>query len=291
MNNYILTDFDNHLRKVLDEGYKMMDRTGEGVKYLPGVRIEVDISKRVPVPTKRKTNWQSMLKEYLWFLTGSDKIEDLNNMGSKVWDYWRDDNWAESNGFSKSSIGYGYGPNLIHCGGDLQDLEKNPGVNQMDYVINELKNNPNSRRILFNFWRGDKVSKKDVVLNCCHIVYQFVVTPDNDGNMKDLNCIVYARSTDAFVGALSTNLQGASFYTYMIAQQVGMKPKNLVFNSGHFHIYLNHIPFVEEYLARPLVDSPILVLNKKNSIYEYTASDFSLIEYSPLDKMNVPIAV
>jgi thymidylate synthase len=109
--------------------------------------------------------------------------------------------------------------------------------------------------------------------------------------MTDLNCIVYARSTDAFVGALSTNLQGASFYTYMIAQQVGMNPKKLIFNSGHFHIYINHIPFVKEYLLRPIVDSPILVLNKKNSIYDYTSDDFSLIEYEPLDKMNVPIAI
>jgi thymidylate synthase len=291
MNEYVLMDFDNHLQKVLDEGYQMMDRTGEGVKYLPGVRVEVDISSRIPIPTRRKTNWKSMLKEYLWFLTGSDKIEDLNSMGSKVWDYWRDDKWAEDNGFSKSSIGYGYGPNLIHCGGNLNDLENNPGTNQMDYVLNELRNNPNSRRILFNFWRGDKVDKKDVILNCCHIIYQFVVTPDQNGNMNDLNCIVYARSTDAFVGALSTNLQGASFYTHMIAQQVGMKPKKLIFNSGHFHIYLNHIPFVKEYLSRPIVKSPILILNKKSSIYEYNSDDFNLIEYDPLDKMNVPIAV
>lgn len=291
MKNYTLVDFDNHLQKVLDEGYEMMDRTGEGVKYIPGVRIEVDISERVPVPTRRRTNWKSMLKEYLWFLTGSDKIEDLNNLGSKVWDYWRNDDWSSKNGFQKSSIGYGYGPNLIHCGGDLKDLEKNPGVNQIDYVINELKTNPNSRRILFDFWRGDKTGKDDVILNCCHMVYQFVVSPNKFGQMTDLNCIVYARSTDAFVGALSTNLQGASFYTYMIAQQVGMNPKKLIFNSGHFHIYINHIPFVKEYLSRPIIDSPILVLNKKNSIYEYTSDDFNLIEYEPLDKMNVPIAI
>lgn len=288
---YILKDFDDKLREVLDHGYILNDRTGVGVKYIPGVRIEVDITERVPVPTRRKTNWKSMLKEYLWFLTGSSKIEDLNKMGSKVWDFWRDDQWADINGFPKSSIGYGYGPNLIHCGGDLNDLENNPGVNQMDYVLKELRNNPNSRRILFDFWRGDKTSNSDVVLNCCHLIYQFIVTPNKDGLLKDLNCVVYARSTDAFVGALSTNLQGAAFYTYMIAQQVGMVPKKLIFNSGHFHIYLNHISFVEEYLSRPIVPSPILILNKKNSMYDYNSDDFSLIEYSPLDKMDIPVAI
>jgi thymidylate synthase len=288
---YVLKEFDGKLKEVIDSGFYLKDRTGVGVKYLPGVRIEVDISNRVPVPTRRKTNWKSMLKEYLWFLTGSSKIEDLNNLGSKVWDFWRDDNWSESNGFPRSSIGYGYGPNLIHCGGDIKDIENNPGVNQVDYVLNELKNNPNSRRILFDFWRGDKSSKNDVILNCCHLIYQFVTTPDSNGELKDLNCIVYARSTDAFVGALSTNLQGATFYTYMIAQQVGMKPKKLIFNSGHFHIYINHISFVEEYLSRPIVESPILILNKKDSIYNYNSDDFSLINYSPLDKMNIPVAL
>jgi thymidylate synthase len=289
--DYVLMEFDQNLQKVIDEGCSMMDRTGTGTKYLPFVSTTIDISERVPVPTRRKTSWKSMLKEYLWFLSGSDKIDDLNKMGSRVWDLWRDENWAISNNFHPSSIGYGYGPNLIHCGGDLCNLENNPGVNQIDYVINELRTNPNSRRILFSFWRGDKVQKKDVVLNCCHIIYQFIVTPNKLGEMKDLNCCVYARSTDAFVGALSTNLQGAAFYTYMIAQQTNMSPKQINFTSGNFHIYNNHIPLVLEYLKRPIVKSPKLILNKKSSIYDYNADDFILEEYHPLEKMNVPISV
>lgn len=287
--DYVLMTFDQNLQRVLENGYEMMDRTGTGVKYLPGVTTTIDISKRIPVPTRRKTSWKSMLKEYLWFLTGSDKIRDLNQMGSKVWDFWKDEEWAISNGFAADSIGYGYGPNLIHCGGDLNDLERNPGVNQMDYVINELKTNLNSRRILFSFWRADTLDKQK--LPPCHCLYQWVVTPDENGEMKDLHCIMYARSQDSFVGTLSTNLQGATFYTYMIAQQVGMVPKTLTHCAGHFHIYNNHIPFVEEYLSRPIVKSPRLVLNKKSSIYDYTAGDFSLEEYEPLPRMKLPIAV
>ena len=287
--DYVLMEFDNNMRRVLEEGYEMMDRTGTGVKYLPGITTTIDISERVPVLTRRKTAWKSMLKEYLWFLTGSDKIGDLNAMGSKVWDFWRDEEWATKNGFDSDSIGYGYGPNLIHSGGDLHDLKNNPGVNQMDYVINELKTNPHSRRILFDFWRGDKLKQQK--LPCCHNIYQWIVTPNERGDMKDLHCVVYARSTDAFVGAGSTNLQGATFYTYMLAQQVNMVPKTLTFCSGHFHVYIDHIPFVNEYLSRPIVKSPKLILNKKDSIYEYTADDFTLEEYDPLDRMQVPISV
>lgn len=289
--NYILMDFDHKLEHVLRHGYDMQDRTGVGVKYLPGISTTMDISERVPVPVRRGTNWKSMLREYLWFLTGSDNINVLNKMGSKVWDFWRDDTFTEIGGFDSGSIGYGYGPNLIHYGGDLTNISENPGVNQLEYVLNELRTNPASRRILFTFWRPDKLGKYDVKLPPCHHTYQFIVEPDENGEMKRLSCFMYARSTDAFVGALTTNLQGAAFYTHMLAQQVGMKPHTLTFSSGHFHIYHDHIPLVEEYLARDIPESPILRLTKCDSMYDYTSDDFSLEEYNPLERMRVPIAV
>lgn len=283
--DYILHDFDSNLKKVIETGFDMMDRTNTGCKYLPGINSVIDISKRVPVPTKRQTNWKSMLKQYLWFLSGSDKINDLNAMGSKVWDFWKDQAWAKQKGFSDDSIGYGYGPNLINYGAELGQK----GFNQIDYVLNELKINPMSRRILFSFWRPDKISQTK--LPPCHMIYQFIVQPDEKGEYKNLSCVMYQRSSDSFVGNLSTNLQGATFLTYMIAQQVDMKPSKLYHNSGHFHVYNNHIDLVKEYLDRGTPNSPILKLNKKNSIYQYTADDFQLEDYNPLAKMNVPIAI
>lgn len=282
MNNpkYILQDFDDKLRLVMDTGYDLDDRTGVGCRFLPGLSIKIDISERIPVPVRRKTAWKSMLKEYLWFLTGSDKISDLENMGSKVWNPWKNPNWAKSKGFDEDSIGYGYGPNLINSGAELGEK----GVNQVDYVINLLKNQPNSRRILWDFWRADKVH--DTVLNPCHIIYQWVV---EDGDQ--LSCIVYGRSIDLFIGAGSTNLQGAAFLTHMIAQQVNMNPSTLTFCIGHAHIYHNHFDAVEEYLSRSEPNSPILKLNKQNSIYDYTADDFTLTDYNPLSKIKVEVAV
>jgi thymidylate synthase len=287
--DYILWDFDDNMKRVADTGFSMMDRTGTGCKYLPGVTTTIDISKRVPIPTRRKTSWKSMLKEYLWFLTGSDNIDDLNKMGSKVWDFWKDEEWATKNGFDPSSIGYGYGPNLIHAGGDLLDYDKNPGVNQIDYVLNELRTNPSSRRILIDFWRADKIHSQKIP--ACHTVYQWIVAPNDDGELKDLHCVMYCRSQDLFVGSLSTNLQGGTFYTYMLAQQVGMVPKTLTHCAGHAHVYNNHIDLLNEYYDRVPTNSPILHLTKRDSIYDYTTDDFIIEDYNPLPSMKVPVAV
>lgn len=289
--NYILHNFDDNMKNVLENGFQLKDRTGVGCKYLPGILTTVDVSERVPVPTRRATNWKSMLKEMLWFISGSNNIKDLNKMGSKVWDFWRNDDWSEKNGFEEGSIGYGYGTNLIHFGCDLNDMENNPGFNQLDYVINELKNNRNSRRILFNFYRPDKSGKDDTVLPACHNQYQFIPEPDFEGNLTKLSLCVTQRSCDCFIGGLSTNLQGAAFMLYMICQQVDMTPSKLYHFGSHFHLYNNHESALKEYLGRGYPNSPILKLNKKNSIYEYTAEDFELLDYEPLEKMKVGVAV
>ncbi len=281
---YILSSFDENLEKVLHEGYDMMDRTGVGCRYLPGVTTEIDISERVPVPTRRKTAWKSMLKEYLWFLTGSDNIADLKKTGSGVWDSWNDPEWSKANGFNNGSIGYGYGPNLIRYGADLNSDES--GFNQIDYVINELRTNPNSRRILFSFYRPDKQGSKNVKLDPCHLIYQFIVEPNNR-----LSCVMFQRSNDMFIGNLTTNLQGAAFYTYMICQQVGMLPSKLIHCAAHAHIYANHFDEVKEYLSRDKPNSPILELSHRDSVYDYVADDFVLNDYNPLPPIKVEVAV
>jgi thymidylate synthase len=286
--NYILRNFDENLAKIMDEGYDMEDRTGTGCRYLPGITTTIDISERVPVPTKRATKWKAMLAEYLWFLTGSDRISDLREMfGSKVWDAWQKPDWAYEQDLPADSIGYGYGPNLIKYGASLHKLDGPPyGFNQVDHVINLLKTNPNSRRILWSFFRPDKQGPDNVVLDPCHLIYQFIPEPD-----RKLSCVVYIRSNDMFVGAGSTNLQGAAFYTYMLGQLCGFTPSKLIVISAHAHIYKDHFPFVEEYLSREEVDSPILTLEKVETIYDYKLDNFELVEYNPLPRMKIPISV
>lgn len=289
--NYVLWNFDDNLEKVINTGFNLKDRTGTGCKVLPGILTTVDISERIPVLTRRATSWKSMLKEYLWFLTGSHNINDLNKMGSKVWDFWKDDKFTSENNLPQGSIGYGYGFNLLHFGGDIHNIDKNPGFNQLDYVVNELKNNRSSRRILFIFYRPDKSDSKSVKIPSCHVVYQFIPEEDETGELTKLNCCVFQRSSDAYVGMGSTNLQGASFLTYMLAQQCNMTPNKLFHFSANFHAYNNHIQLIKEYLNREAPNSPILKLNKRNSIYEYTADDFILEDYTPQPKQIVPISV
>lgn len=287
--NYILRQFDENLAKIMDEGYDMEDRTGTGCRYLPGITTTIDISERVPVPTLRATKWKSMLAEYLWFLTGSGRISNLRNkFGSKVWDSWQKSEWAKSKGLPEDSIGYGYGPNLIQYGFNISNsLDWTPeGFNQVDHVINLLKTNPNSRRILWSFFRPDKQGPENVVLDPCHLIYQFIPEPN-----RKLSCCVYIRSNDMFVGALSTNLQGAAFYTYMLGQICGFTPSKLIVMSAHAHIYKNHFPYIEKYLSREEVNSPILELEKANSIYDYTLDNFELTDYNPHPSMKVPISV
>lgn len=309
--NYILRSFDENLAKIMDEGFDMQDRTGTGCRYLPGITTTIDISERVPVPTKRATKWKAMLAEYLWFLTGSDRISELREkFGSKVWDSWQKSEWAKSKGLEEDSIGYGYGPNLIHYGSQL-DREKympplHNGFNQVDHVVNLLKTNPNSRRILWSFFRPDKQGLENTVLDPCHLIYQFIPEPSmkerNDGvpilnkswewnTLPRLSCVVYIRSNDMFVGLGSTNLQGATFYTYMLSQLCGFLPSKLIVMSAHAHCYKDHFPFIEEYLSREERDSPILQLNAKESIYDYTLDDFELSGYNPLPRMRIPISV
>jgi thymidylate synthase len=125
----------------------------------------------------------------------------------------------------------------------------------------------------------------------CHNSYQFIVEPNEEGELKNLSCCVTQRSSDSFIGNLSTNLQGAAFYTYMIAQQVNMVPKSLYHFSAHFHLYVNHEEALKEYLSRDCPNSPILKLNNRDSIYEYTADDFTLEDYNPLPSIKLEVAV
>lgn len=284
--NYVLEPYDELLQNVLAHGFDIHDRTGVGCRFLPGRSMKIDISKRVPILTRRKTNWKSMLGEYLWFLSGSDKISDLRDkFNSKVWNFWENKEWAEEKGYDPSSIGYGYGPNLINYGGNIEDdfSSHKSGVNQMQYVLDELRENPNSRRAMVSFWRPDKLN--DTVLPPCHVLYQWMVY---DGK---ISCSMYCRSQDLFVGTGSTNLQGATFYTYMIAQQLELKPDKLFWHAGHAHIYHNHFGGVLEYLSRPVPNSPKLSLLKKDSLWDYGVDDFVLEDYNPLDRIKVEVAV
>lgn len=289
--NYILTHYDVALKNILENGFDIEgDRTGVGTRCLFGVNTEYDISQRVPVLTKRKVAWKSIVKEVLWYISGSHNINDLEAAGAKIWTPWKSKEFTDKHGFPEGSGGYIYGFNLIHFGADINTMSTDKGFNQLDYVINTLKNNPKSRQACFTFWRPD--TNHQAVLPACHAFYSFIVSPDKNGEMKVLNCHLFQRSNDYPIGTGMANLWTGTLFTYMIAQQLGMVPGKLYHSGSHCHIYHNALEASTEYCSRiEEPNSPILHLNKKDSIYDYVVDDFELEDYTPLPTIKFPIAV
>jgi len=291
--SYIMEEYDRALSTILSQGWDQKERTGKGCKTFFGLQARYDISEYVPLITYRKLAWKSFVKEVLWYISGSDKISDLQAMGCNVWTPWINDEFTERCNLEPTSIGYGYGMNLIHYGGNLSKIHPvKGGFNQLDYVINTLKENPNSRQAMFVLWRPDKLD--NVLLPACHFAYHFVMSPDEDGNMTNLSCEFFQRSADYSIG-VAANVFMASIFTYLIAQQLGVKPKWLIHSASHCHVYHNSMKETIEYLDRtkslPAKPSPILEINPKNSIYEYTIDDFNLIGYNAYPAIKMPIAV
>lgn len=313
--NYIMREYDTALRDILYSGFDIDDdRTGVGTIAKFGINTEYDISERVPVLTKRKVAWKSIVKEVLWYISGSHNINDLENMGAKIWTPWKSDEFTNKHNLPQGSAGYVYGFNLIHFGANIDQYEsrkkaelnpfnseltekeldaiypKSKGFNQLDYVINTLRENPKSRQACFTFWRPD--TNRMARLPACHAFYSFIVSPDENGEMNVLNCHLFQRSNDYPIGVGMGNLWTATLFTYMIAQQLNMKVGKLYHSGSHCHIYKNAIDSVKEYLSREKEpNSPILKLNKRDSIYDYTPEDFELIDYDPLPAIKFPIAV
>lgn len=172
------------------------------------------------------------------------------------------------------------------------------GFNQLDYVIDTLRKNPASRQACFSFWRPD--TNHMAVLPACHAFYSFNCSPDKDGNLTVLNLEIFQRSADYFIGVGCGNLLTGTVFIYMIAQQLGMTPGKLYHSASNAHIYNNQLVStgqyelspVHEYLSRKEEpDSPRLLLNKRDSIYDYTIDDFDVVDYDPLSAIKVPIAV
>ena len=309
--NYVMRDFDTNLSKIYHDGFDIDgDRTGVGTRCLFGLNSTIDISERVPILTKRKVAWKSIVKEVLWYISGSHNINDLEAMGAKIWTPWKDDEFTKKHKLPQGSGGYIYGFNLIHFGANIQEFEEakkhkadpsylscwgggpanDTGFNQLDYVIDTLRANPKSRQACFTFWRPD--TNHQAKLPACHAFYSFIVSPDKEGNLNVLNCHLAQRSNDYPIGVGMANLFTATLFVYMIAQQLGMKPGKVFHSGAHCHIYHNALTQVEEYLEREEEpNSPILHINPRNSIYDYVPEDFELEDYNPLPKIDFPIAV
>ncbi|OLF57792.1 thymidylate synthase [Aeromonas veronii] len=270
------------LQDIIDSGTVKGDRTGTGVKSVFGRQIRHNLADGFPLLTTKKLHFKSIANELIWFLSGDTNTRWLNENGVKIWD-----EWATETG----DLGPIYGNQWT-----AWPTKDGGAINQIDYVVNALKNNPNSRRILFHGWNveylpDESVSPQDNVRNGkmalppCHLLYQFYVA---DGK---LSAQLFLRSSDIFLG-YAYNQSSLALLTHMLAQQCDLTPHEIIISFGDVHAYSNHFEQIQEQLSREPRKLPELkILRKPDSIYDYKFEDFEIVGYDPHPHIKAPVAI
>lgn len=268
MTNTIPTPYEDLLRDVLENGTKKSDRTGTGTRSVFGRQIRYDLSDSFPLITTKKVHTKSIIGELLWFLNGDSNVGYLQDNGISIWNEWADDN---------GDLGPVYGVQWRSW--PTPDGEH---IDQITNVVENLKNNPDSRRHIVSAWNVSEI--ENMALPPCHLLFQFYVA---DGK---LSCQLYQRSADLFLG-VPFNIASYSLLTHMIAQQTGLEVGEFVWTGGDCHIYDNHVEQVTEQLSREPRPYPQLELNKANTLFDYDFDDFTITGYNPHPHIKGKVAV
>jgi thymidylate synthase len=243
--------------KILNEGTTKMDRTGTGTVSIFGHQMRFNLEEGFPLVTTKKLHIKSIIHELLWFLKGDTNIKYLQNNGVKIWNEWADEN---------GDLGPIYGHQWRSW-----STENGTTIDQISDVIEEIKKNPNSRRLIVSAWNVGDLS--DMALPPCHLLFQFFVA---DGR---LSCQLYQRSGDVFLG-VPFNIASYALLTHMVAHVCNLKPGEFIHTIGDAHIYSNHIEQVKLQLSRTPKKLPQLEINKEQkSIFDFKFEDFSLKNY------------
>lgn len=286
---YILQEYDDVLKSILEYGVKKNNRTGVPAISIFGTSSRYRIDEFFPLVTGRKIPFKGMIGELLWFLEGSTNNNRLKELGCNFWTPWVSEEFENKHSFDPGALGPVYGFQLRHFGGNYnKGIEQAPGYgyggfDQLEYMMDLLENDPNSRRILFSLWNPKQMHQ--MRLPPCHYTFQLYIDDQNRMSGELLQ-----RSGDTFIGC-PFNIAFYSALIHMFAQQCGLKPYEFIHNIADAHIYENQIPFVEEYLNRDKPDSPKIEIKKAKDIYSYVPEDFSIVNYNPQPYMKVPVAV
>ena len=270
------------LKDILENGVVKGDRTGTGTTSVFGRQLRHDLGKGFPLLTTKKLHFKSIANELIWFLSGNTNIRWLNDHGVSIWN-----EWATEDG----ELGPVYGKQWT-----AWPTKDSGSINQIDYVVNTLRTNPNSRRILFHGWNPEYLPDESqspqenarqgrMALPPCHLLYQFYVA-----NGK-LSAQLYIRSSDSFLG-LPYNIASLALLTHMLAQQCDLVPYEIVVSIGDLHAYSNHMAQIQTQLAREVRALPQLLIKRRpESIYGYAFEDFEIVGYDPHPSIAAPIAV
>lgn len=263
MKNYL-----NLLEKILNEGVKKEDRTGTGTLSIFGHQMRFDLSEGFPLLTTKKLHTKSIIYELLWFLKGDTNVRYLQEHGVRIWNEWADEN---------GDLGPVYG----HQWRSWPDYDGGV-IDQIEYVVNQIKTNPNSRRMIVSAWNVAEVNK--MALPPCHTLFQFYVA-----NGK-LSLQLYQRSADTFLG-MPFNIASYSLLCMMVAQVTGLEPGEFVYTTGDTHLYLNHIEQARLQLTREPRPLPRMVLRDVKDIFGFEYEDFSLVNYDPWPHIKADVSV
>ncbi|PTC00600.1 thymidylate synthase [Thalassospira xiamenensis] len=270
------------LKDIKENGVDKGDRTGTGTKSVFGRQIRHDLRKGFPLLTTKKLHFKSIANELIWFLKGDTNTQWLKENGVSIWD-----EWATPEG----DLGPLYGKQWT-----AWPTKDGESINQIEYVVNQLKHNPDSRRILFHGWNVEYLPDETVspqenaaqgkmALPPCHLLYQFYVA-----NGK-LSAQLYIRSSDSFLG-LPYNIASLALLTHMLGQQCDLEPHEIVVSIGDLHIYQNHFEQVETQLAREPKALPQLHIKRKPaSIFDYQFEDFEIVGYDADPSIKAPVAI
>ena len=257
------------MRHILEHGNRKHDRTGTGTLSVFGPQLRFDLQAGFPLLTTKKVHLKSIVHELLWFLKGETNTRYLKENGVSIWD-----EWADENGELGPVYGYQWRSWPAPDGRHIDQIAK---------VIDEIKSNPNSRRLIVSAWNVADLDK--MALMPCHAFFQFYVA---DGK---LSCQLYQRSADLFLG-VPFNIASYALLTLMVAQVCGLKPGEFVHALGDTHLYLNHLEQAREQLTREPRKLPVMKLNPAvRNIFDFKYEDFTLEAYDPHPAIKAPVAV
>lgn len=271
-----MLEYHQLLNHILQHGQYKSDRTGIGTYSVFGYQMRFDLTKGFPLVTTKKIHMKSVIHELIWFLRGDTNIRYLKEHGVRIWDEWADEN---------GELGPVYG----HQWRSWQGHDGNT-IDQITQLVHQIKNNPDSRRLIVSAWNVTDVGK--MALPPCHTLFQFYVAPSEGiGHKRKLSCQLYQRSADVFLG-VPFNIASYALLTHMIAQVCDLEVGEFVHTFGDVHIYSNHLEQVKLQLEREPKPLPTLALNAAvRDIFEFSFDDISIINYDPWPSIKADVAV
>ena len=257
------------MRLVRETGTRKEDRTGTGTLSIFGHQMRFDLSQGFPLVTTKKLHLRSIIHELLWFLSGDSNIRYLKENGVSIWDEWADEN---------GDLGPVYGVQWRSW--PTPDGRK---IDQVSQVMQQLRENPDSRRIMLSAWNVAEI--ENLALPPCHCLFQFYVAEGR------LSCQLYQRSCDIFLG-VPFNIASYALLTHMLAQQADLGVGDFIWTGGDCHLYLNHLEQADEQLAREPLPLPTLAIRRRpESIFDYRFEDFEILDYEAHPHIKAPVAV